>query len=115
MINQLNYYVKECAKSFDHWEREHKDGCCDPHFSDGVNLNLVRNHIIYYKSLIKQSCQKNNLTLPPIYYRDLPPVLPHDFFAHGKNFNQQRVNRIKDFDDRLKRAAQPRPVQLSLF
>ena len=37
-----------------HWENIYLDGCSDPIWPDGVNLNLVRNHIIYYKRMLEE-------------------------------------------------------------
>lgn len=33
---------------FRRWDHIHLHGCSDPAWEDGININLVRNHIIYY-------------------------------------------------------------------
>lgn len=92
---QLQQHVKECAERYDHWARERKDGCIDPNWADGVNLNLVRTHIICAKKNIRRTCDEHGLITPAIYYRALPPELPADFFVtNGKNYNPERIARI---------------------
>ena len=36
------------------WNRIAQNGCSDPGWPDGVNMNLVRNHIIYYYGLLHE-------------------------------------------------------------
>jgi len=96
---KLKALVAECKERYDRWNKEREEGCCDPNWSDGVNLNLVRNHIIYYKRKIRHTCEEVGLVIPSIYYRALPPELPSDFFViGGKNYNPARIKRILGFD-----------------
>ena len=39
--------------AYKHWDDLKKNGCSDPAWPDGVNLNLVRNHIIYWYRLLR--------------------------------------------------------------
>ncbi|WP_288925296.1 hypothetical protein [Aminobacterium colombiense] len=71
--------AKELAASFLHWENVYQNGCSDPFYSDGANLNLVRNHIIYYKRKIEEKYPKEDY--PEIYYKGLPPELSFDYMA----------------------------------
>lgn len=111
-VQELREQVNRLAERYTHWEQERRDGCVDPNWSDGVNLNLVRNHIINFKRQIRRTCDNFNLPMPAIYYRALPPEMPTDFFVtNGKNYNPKRVARILNLrgEDELS------PVQLSLF
>ena len=64
-------YAAELENSFARWEELFKNGGSDPFWTDGMNLNLVRNHIIYYKEQLAK--QENTLLgLPEIYYRETP-------------------------------------------
>ena len=117
---QLQQHVNDCAKRYAHWETERRDGCVDPNWSDGVNLNLVRGHIICAKGQIRHTCDKFGLTIPAIYYRALPPVMPGDFFViDGKNYDPQRVARLTNLrGNPAKEQTDKREVeavQLSLF
>jgi hypothetical protein len=96
---KLKELVAECSKRYDHWKQEREEGCVDPNWSDGANLNLVRNHIIYYKKKIRRICEESNSVVPSIYYRALPPEMPSDFFVIGrKNYNPARIKRILGYD-----------------
>ena len=109
---ELREQVNRLAERYAHWESERRDGCVDPNWSDGVNLNLVRNHIINFKRQIRRICDNFNLPMPAIYYRALPPEMPADFFVtNGKNYNPKRVARIMNLCGDCK----PKPVQLTLF
>lgn len=109
---ELREHVNRLAERYARWEKEHRDGCVDPNWSDGVNLNLVRNHIINFKRQILHTCDNFNLPIPAIYYRALPPEMSADFFVtDGKNYNPQRVARILN----LRGASETKPVQMSLF
>ena len=44
--------LRDADMEFQEWEYIHAHGCQDPFYEDGVNLELVRNHIIYdYRQL----------------------------------------------------------------
>lgn len=40
--------TKEYIKAWHHWHQTNAYGCNDPTWGDGVNMNLTRNHMIYY-------------------------------------------------------------------
>ena len=110
---QLREHVNKLAERYAHWEQERRDGCVDPNWSDGVNLNLVRNHIINFKRQIRRTCDNFNLPIPAIYFKALPPEMPADFFVmDGKNYNPNRVSRIMNLRGT---ESEPKPVQLTLF
>lgn len=110
---QLREHVDRLTERYAHWEAERKEGCVAPNWSDGVNLNLVRNHIISEKRQICVTCDKFGLIVPAIYFRPLPPVMSADFFATGKNYNPQRIERISNLRDN--KEDEQKPMQLSLF
>ena len=78
---------EELQQSFDRWDHLLIHGCQDPFWPDGVNMNLVRNHIIwYYKQLEEISAQPVQLSL----FNDLslgkndrpvPPKVPDNYMA----------------------------------
>ena len=45
---------EEVNRQFLHWNALADGGCHDPHWPDGANMNLVRNHIIYWYSLLQK-------------------------------------------------------------
>lgn len=71
-------YAAELDEAFKHWEYVKECGASDPFYADGVNLNLIRNHIIYYKKMIEET---TSLPYPDIYYREIPPEVDVDYIA----------------------------------
>lgn len=107
---ELKELVEDCAERYERWHTLRTEGGADPYWSDGVNLNLVRNHIKYAKQRIKEHCCKHNLVIPAIYYSPLPPDMPNDFYVvTGKHY--QRRMELKSQINGTSEAT----VQLSLF
>ena len=44
-------------------------------------MNLIRNHIIYYKRQISELCEQNGLEIPKCWERKLPPLMDIDYMA----------------------------------
>ena len=83
--------LKNC---FDRWEHLREYGGSDPTYSDGVNMNLVRNHIMYYKEKIEE-------TLPPypeIYHRETPPKVDMDYIARPDEIRENAKISLAQFD-----------------
>ena len=75
------------------WERINENGCNDPFWPDGCNMNLTRNHILSYRNEIANCCEEYNLPLPEEYFLKVPPEVDDNYMA---NFNQKaRVDRLK--------------------
>jgi len=83
----------QLEERFARWDFLYQHGGSDPTWSDGVNLNLVRNHIIYYKKLIKDSCPDS--VYPDIYYRDTPPEVDQNYMARA---DEIRTNAQKSLE-----------------
>lgn len=45
---KVKQYCVKIRKEIQHWKDINQNGCNDPFWSDGCNMNLTRNHIIYY-------------------------------------------------------------------
>lgn len=67
---------KELQVCYDRWEHLYQHGGSDPFWADGCNLNLVRNHIIYYKKRLEEEKR-----FPNIYYRETPPEVDNSYMA----------------------------------
>jgi len=63
--------LDELEKSYARWRNLYENDGSDPFWPDGVNLNLVRNHIIYYKRQIEETCPL--YMSHELYQRELPP------------------------------------------
>ena len=80
-------------REIEHWKDINQNGCNDPFWSDGCNMNLTRNHIIYYQSKIREVCTENQLPLPEEYYLSLPPEVDNNYMANLKQ--KPRVERLR--------------------
>lgn len=97
MIQTAEDKVKECCQSIhreiEHWKAINQNGCSDPFWSDGCNMNLTRNHIISYQRQIHEICTENQLPLPEEYYLSIPPEVDNNYMANLKQ--KPRVERLR--------------------
>lgn len=52
LVNSIN-------ESFARWDHIYQHGTSDPFWPDGVNANLVRNHIIYFRRQLEEMPREN--------------------------------------------------------
>lgn len=87
----------ECRKgvsdSLSRWLAIKAGGCHDPQWPDGCNMNLVRNHMLYYKEKIKKICQEKDIPFPEEYYLPVPPKVDQNFMANLQQ--KERVKRLR--------------------
>lgn len=106
----------EIEKEISHWKYLKENGCQDPFWSDGSNMNLTRNHILYYKTQIKELCEQNDVEFPVEYSIPTPPEVDEDYMAPHLEFPQRLKNQYTKMG---KKAVRSCPVynseQLSLF
>lgn len=79
----LKIRIAELTREFADWDHIKAEGCNDPFWPDGSNMNLVHNHIIYHKNEIEKICTENGLDLPEIYYKETPPEVDQHYMARG--------------------------------
>ena len=89
---KVKQYCGEIRKEINRWKEINQSGCNDPFWPDGVNMNLTRNHIIYYQRLTLKICAENQLPLPEEYYFSLPPEVDMNYMANLKQ--KERIKRI---------------------
>lgn len=88
---------QELDACFQRWNHIKKHGSSDPLWSDGVNMNLVRNHIIYYYRMLQEKLQRPvQLSLFDAGFdlrgeRPIPPKVPVDYMAHGEASGGLRI------------------------
>ena len=70
---------------YSRWKRIFEFGCNDPYWCDGVNINLVRNHILYNKKVVEEVLKDNYIAYPDVYFYPDPVELPNDFMAVDRN------------------------------
>ena len=111
---QLFEYRVSVIKELEIWKDHNKSGCADPFWADGCNMNLIRNHIIYYKGKIAKICEENRLTLPEEYYLPLPPEIDNGYMARLDQ--KERVQRLRQSGQELTtKKVKYDEMQLSLF
>lgn len=95
-------YAAALENSFARWDFIHEHGCSDPVWADGVNMNLVRNHIMYYKQQLSE--EATLFLLPKAYYREVPPEVDNNYMARPDEIRQNaaRSMQIIDADENLK-------------
>lgn len=96
---QISEYGHEIVNEIAMWKDHNKNGCNDPAWPDGCNMNLLRNHIIYYKHKIRELCTDNGITLPVEYYFPTPPEVPDNYMAHLRQ--AERVKRLRQWGYKL--------------
>lgn len=91
----------DCAaaleKSFARWDFIRENGCSDPFWADGVNLNLVRNHIIFCKQ--KLSEEATLFLLPEAFYRETPPLVDNNYMARADEIRQNAARSMQKIDE----------------
>ena len=90
-------YAAALEKSFARWDFIRENGCSDPFWTDGVNMNLVRNHIIFYKQ--KLSEETTVFLLPEAFYRETPPLLDNDYMARADEIRQNAARSMQKIDE----------------
>lgn len=92
---------EDIIRERNHWNYINENGCNDPFWPDGCNMNLTRNHIIYYRKEIEMLCEEHGLPLPEEYYLKVPPVVDDNYMANLKQ--EKRVERLIQQGNRLTR------------
>lgn len=80
-------YLEEYRKDRAHWDEVYHNGCSDPFWSDGVNLNLIRNHCIHDLHRLQDEITSEPSLFPaapPASLPDIPPEVPDDYMAKEK-------------------------------
>lgn len=90
----------ELKRDFERRENLYKNGGSDPFWSDGLNLNLVRNHIINDKRRIEESYSKSDY--PQIYYKPTPLLVSDNYMCPNDKYNDIRIKRFKQHEPNWK-------------
>lgn len=92
---KLQKLCAEIADSVRRWNEIRERGCSDPSWPDGVNMNLVRNHIFYFRRQIRDLCAENALEMPEEAMWEPPPEVPDRLFLGDQE--SARCKRIASF------------------
>lgn len=76
---QKEDYGKSLQEAYERWNYLREHGGSDPFYGDGTSMNLVRNHIIYYKGKLEEE----NGPFQDCYYREIPPETDRNYVANS--------------------------------
>lgn len=112
----MDHLCNEIKVEVRQWKYIKLHGCRDPFWPDGSNMNLTRNHILYYKAQIKELCKENNMEFPAEYYIPTPPEVDNNYMARNLEF-PDRLKRIfaNTKEKPVRSAADYNSDQLMLF
>lgn len=112
--SRIRKIAENIVKSIKAWEFIKYKGCSDPFWPDGVNMNLARNHVIYYKRQLEELCAERGRKLPDEYYFATPPEVDDNYMANLRQ--KRRVERLRQYGEKLSRKAPDyNPEQMSIF
>lgn len=72
---------------YSRWREIYENGCSDPNWEDGVNLNLVRNHIIYHKKMCEEHLKDNYFLYPDSYFYPEPMEVDNKFMSKDRRLS----------------------------
>lgn len=87
----LKEVIEYMQSEFQRWEHIVEYGSSDPAWPDGVNLNLVKNHILHYKARIEHLCKEIGCDLPEEYYTPTPPAVDGNLFVKPDSSRAKRI------------------------
>ena len=90
--NPLAEFDKLCVdiqREWDHWHDIYTNGCSDPSWEDGCNLNLVNNHIIYGRREITRLSNEHGFDLPDVFYLSPPGAVDNKYMAKPDEIREQ--------------------------
>ena len=93
-------YVNDIIKELVNWKYSNENGCQDPFWADGVNMNLIRNHIIYAKNQILELAE-NGEELPDEYYIPTPPEVDDNYIVKANKYYKVRSKRLEEQGEHL--------------
>lgn len=88
---------QDFTQEFARWKTLYTEGGQDPFWSDGVNLNLVRNHILYAQRRCEEELPESDY--PELYYADVPPEVDNNYMTKADEIRQNAKTLFADVCD----------------
>lgn len=95
--NRKEQLAEVIRESHEQWKRLWENGGSDPFWADGVNLNLVRNHIIYGCKLCEEELQEGDY--PEEYYLPLPEKVPPNYMVKSDEIRRKASERMRSIKE----------------
>ena len=93
--------IAEIRNEYKMWGEIAEHGCGDPFWEDGANMNIIRNHIIYYKKQLISKAEKENAPIPQEVFWALPPEVPDTYMVKSvknhfrtKKWDKDKISEI---------------------
>lgn len=98
---QMQETVAELVERYTRWQDLYKNGCFDPSYCDGVNLNLVRNHIQFAKRKIEKLVEKHKeLSFPAEYEKiEIPQEVSNDYMANPEKIIREAKETLSAMEE----------------
>ena len=93
MAKEINL-EEELEKSYRDWDSTRETGCSDPFYDDSVNLNLLRNHIIYWKQELYKKYGEDRSKYPGSYFKELPPEVNKGFMVRAAEIRDKAAESL---------------------
>ena len=88
----------EIDQEYELWNHIALHGCADPGWPDGVNMNLVRNHIIFKQRILQERGDvQMNLFGDILNERPLPPKVPPDYMVKDGDYPHRLDKQLARF------------------
>lgn len=71
------------------WQELYTKGGSDPFYTDGANLSIIRNHILYDQERAERICLENGLERPSMLNKPIPPKVDVDYMAQKGKIRTQ--------------------------
>ena len=98
---QMQEAVTELVERYNRWQDLYKNGCFDPSYCDGVNLNLVRNHIQFAKRKIEKLVEEHKeLSFPAEYEKiEIPQEVSNDYMANPEKIIREAKETLSAMEE----------------
>lgn len=104
--DNMEIYTAALQREFEQWDVYYNYGGADPFHEDGVNLTLIRNHIIYYKRKIEEEINNNSGQIsftekkyPDIYFKETPPEVDYKYMAVPNRILDTGINFVRKLEE----------------
>ncbi len=88
---ELTLLRQGANETISRWKSHKENGCNDPRWSDGANMNLLRNHLFYYKRKIREICAEHSLPFPQEAFLPDLPYTDENYFAKPDSERARRI------------------------
>ena len=90
---KLANLMDELQKDQERWKYLDENGGSDPSWPDGINMNLVRNHIMFGIRQIFSLCEEMGKPLPNELLGDIPPKVNDNYMVNFSD--RKRIDRLR--------------------